>query len=427
MMLLTLSVGINAQTLQERLAAKLLKKMGVGSNSKAIRLDPNVSQADIAAKWEDKKYAKFNSAGGENGAEKLRVVKEAGTVTEVWFEDTKYLADEHGKSDFVRYYKTTGGGHFKAVFFEDKIIFFTTDLSGKSSTQFSLNKKVSYSDLQAAVAYVDSAKVNQQAELDAFAKNKKANADKAFAEKKAKWSIEGKKVAKVEITDIKAADAFGYYRPFSYQIKATLADGKTISTKDGGFWSDYSITYANGDVKSKTIQDTKFVNGDKIVVTVKSKFDSKIVATEDVVMDYSETLTMNFNSNNWGVSGSSLKIEMKQRKHAVTGKEVVMIKVTDLSGYAKPKYMIIDADESLNVWTKGHNGYKTVGTGNSTGPGANAGDGGNVTVYKDPSVKNFNINYTVNGGIGGAGTYGYNRGRDGRDGTYKEIVRAVNF
>lgn len=421
---------INAQTLQEKLAAKIaakLAKKNGGSASKSNSLDPNISQSEMAAKWESKEYAKFNSAGGENGSEKMKIVKADGKVTEIWFEDTKYLADEHGKSDFVRYYKTTGGGHFKAVFFEDKIIFFTTDLSGSSRTQFSLNKKASYSDLQAAVAYVDSSKVNQQAELDAFAKNQKASSDKDFAEKKAKWSIEGKKVTKIEVTDIKAPDAFGYYRPFSYQIKATLADGKTISTKDGGFWSDYTITYKNGDVKSKTIQDTKFVEGDKIVVTVKSKFDSKIVATADIVMDYSETLTSNFNSNNWGVSGSDLKIEMKQRKHAVTGKPVIMIKVTDLSGYAKPKYMIIDADQSLNVWTKGHNGYKTVGTGNETGNGANAGNGGNITVYKDPSVTNFNLDYTTDGGIGGAGTYGYNRGRDGRDGTYKEIVRAVNF
>lgn len=433
--LLILIIGnqISAQTLQERLAAKILKKTGIQKKmeekaaANASSLDPNVSQSVSAAKWEDKEYAKFNSAGGENGTEKMKIVKADGKVTEIWFADTKYLADEHGKSDFVRYYKTTGGGHFKAVFFEDKIIFFTTDLSGSSRTQFSLNKKASYSDLQAAVAYVDSSKVNQQAELDAFAKNQKASSDKAFAEKKAKWSIEGKKVSKIEITDIKAADAFGYYRPFSYQIKATLADGKTISTKDGGFWSDYTITYKNGDVKSKTIQDTKFISGDKIVVTITSKFDSKIVATGEVIMDYSETLTMNFNSNNWGVSGSSLKIEMKQRKHTVTGKDVVMIKVTDLSGYAKPKYMIIDADQSLNVWTKGHDGYKTTGTGNSTGPGANAGNGGNITVYKDPSVTNFNIDYTTNGGTGGAGTYGYNRGRDGRDGTYKEIVRTVNF
>jgi|GEM_PF-1663612 len=426
-MLLTVSIGVNAQTLQERMAAKLLKKMGVGSGSKAVRLDPNVSQSVSAAKWEDKEYTKFTDVGGESGTEKMRVVKEAGKVTEVWFEDTKYLADEHGKSDFVRYYKTTGRGHFKAVFFEDKIIFFTTDGSGASHTKFFLNKKGSYADLKAAVTYVDSSKVNQQAELDVFAKNQKANSDKAFAEKKTKWSIEGKKVTKIEVTDIKAQYGFGYYRPFSFQVKATLANGKTISTGDGGFWSDYVVTYSNGDIKSGTIQDTKFISGDKIVISVKSKFDGSIKATGDAVMNYGETLTLNNSSNNWGKSAFNYRIEVKQRAHAVTGKQIIMIKSIDLSGYAKPKYMIIDADQSLNFYTNGHNGYKTVGVGESTGPGANAGNGGNITVIKDPSVTSFNINYTMDGGTGGAGTYGYNRGRDGRDGTYKEEVRKVNF
>jgi len=431
LILLTISVGVNAQTLQERMAAKLLKQMGVGSKAeakaKANQLDPNVSQSEMAVKWENKEYAKFNSAGGASGTEKMRIVKEAGKITEIWFEDTKYLADEYGKSDFVRYYKTTGGGHFKAVFFNDKIIFFTTDLSGKSSTQFCLNKKGSYDDLLAAVAYVDSSKVNQQAELDAYAKNKKASSDKAFEEKKAKWSIEGKKVTKIEVTDVKAQYGFGYYRSFSFQVKATLANGKTISTGDGGFWSDYAVTYSNGDIKSKTIQDTKFISGDKIVISVKSKFDGSIKATGDAVMNYGETLTLNNNSNNWGKSALNYRLEVKQRAHAVTGKPVIMIKCIDLSGYDKPKYMIIDADQSLNIYTNGHNGYKTVGTGNATGPGANAGDGGNITVIKDPSVTSFNINYTMDGGTGGAGTYGYNRGRDGRDGTYKEEVRKVNF
>jgi hypothetical protein len=427
LMLTAISTGVNAQTLQERLAAKLLKKMGVGSTKKSLRLDPNVSQSVSAAKWETKEYKKFTDVGGESGTEKMRVIKEGDKVTEIWFGDTRYLADEQGKSDFVRYYKTTDGGHYKVVFFEDKIIFFTVTTRGVYRTSYFLNNKGSYDYLKAVEAYLDSSAVNQKADLDSYAKNQKADSDRAYNIKEAKWSIKGKKVSKIEVTDIKATHSFGYYRSFSFQVKATLSNGKTISTKEGGFWSDYTISYQNGDVKSKTIQETKFIKGDKIVVTVKSKFDSKILATEDVVMDYSETLTMNFNSNNWGKSGSSLKIEVKQRKHAVTGKAVVMIKVTDLSGYTKPKYMIIDADQSLNVYTKGHNGYKTVGTGNATGPGANAGNGGNITVYKDPSVISFNIEYTMDGGTGGSGTYGYNRGRDGRDGKYKEIVRAVNF
>lgn len=433
LILTTMSIGLNAQTLQERLAAKILEKTGVAKKmeekaaAKELTLDSKVSQSVTAAEWEDKEYTRFVGNGIESGTRKLRFTKVDGKVTEVWIGTIKYLADEHGKSDFVRFYKTTGGGHYKIIFAENKAVIFTTTTSGQFTLDCALKEKASYEELKTIMDYLDESKVNQEAELAAYAKNEKAEADKAYAEKEAQFSIKGKKVSKIEVTDLSAAHSKGYYRSFSFQMKATLTNGKTISTKDGGFWSDYEVTYANADIKNKTIQDTRFVKDDKVIITVKSKFDSKIVATADLVMDYSESLTMNFNSNNWGKSGSPLKIEAKQRKHAVTGKDVIMIKVTDLTGYSKPKFMIIDANQSLIVWTKGSNGYKTVGNGNDTGPGANAGNGGDVTVYKDPSVTRLTVEYTANGGIGGAGTYGYNRGRDGRDGKYNEIERTIKF
>lgn len=418
--------------MKEKIEAKriaLEKKMNekISGSAASAALDPNLSQSGMAAKWENKEYTKYTDVGGESGTVKLKVTKEDGKVSAIWLGDIKYLADEDGKSEFVRYYKTTGGGHFKVVFFDNKIIVFTTSTHGVHRTSYFLNNKGSYDDLKAVGVYLDASKINQQEELDVYAKNQKANADKAFEVKKEKWSIEGKKVTKIEVTDIKAQHGFGYYRPFSFQIKATLANGKTISTSDGGFWSDYSITYKNGDVKSKTIQDTKHITGDKIVIEVKSKFDGSIKATGNAIMEYGETLTMANSSNNWGKSAFNYRVEVKQAPHAVTGKPVLSIKVTDLSGYKKPLYFKLDANMTLNFYANGHNGYKTVGTGNDTGPGANAGNGGNITVIKDPSVTVFNINYENNGGTGGAGTYGYNRGRDGKDGVYKEEVRAVNF
>jgi hypothetical protein len=60
----------NAQkkTMAEKLAEKkaaLEKKMNesLGGSSASTGLDPNVSQSEMAEKWEDKEYAKFNSAG----------------------------------------------------------------------------------------------------------------------------------------------------------------------------------------------------------------------------------------------------------------------------------------------------------------------------------------------------------------------------
>jgi hypothetical protein len=433
--LLSISFGVNAQTFAEKIAAKKAalesKYAAATANSVSgglVKLDPMISQSVIAAKWADKEYEVFEGYTKNKRAKsiKLKVIKEGGKVTAIMLDDVKYLGDEDGKSEFVRYYKA-GSRPWEVVFSETKIIIFTSTTRGVLTGKYFLDKSGSYDNIKEVKSYLDESRANQQADLDVYASNQKANADKAFEAKKAKFSIEGKKATKIEVTDIKAPNSFGFYRSFTFQVNATLSNGETISTKDGGFWSDYTITYKNGDVKSKEVQDTKFIEGDKILILVQSKFDPNVKATGTVIMDYSETLTMNFNSNNWGKSGSDLKIEMKQRKHATTGKDVVMIKVTDLTGYAKPKYMIIDANQSLSVWTKGYNGYKTVGTGNETGPGQNAGNGGNITVYKDPSVTSFNIDYNTNGGTGGAGTYGYNRGRDGRDGVYKEVIRTVNF
>lgn len=420
------------QTLAEKLAAKkaaLAEKMN-GGNSASAKLDPNVSQSEMAAKWADKKYDKYrpDARTAESEGVEVRIDNKDGQVNSIWLGTIEYRADEYGKSDFVRYYKTTGGGHFQVVFMEDKIVVFTTSLHGQLSMKYFLNKPGRYEDVKASGAYVEESKVNQQADLDLYAKNQQASADKDFAEKKAIWSIEGKKVTKIEVTDIKAQYGFGYYRPFSFQIKATLANGKTISTKDGGFWSDYTIVYKNGDVKDKTIQDTKFIAGDKIVIEVKSKYDGSIKASGEAIMEYGETLTMGNNANNWGESAANYTVEVKQMPHAITGKPILLFKVTDHSGYQPILYFKMDANMTLNFFANGHNGYKTVNNGHDNGNGANAGNGGNITIIKDPSVTIFNLNYTNRGGAGGAGVgVGYNRGANGRDGQYKEEVRKVNF
>ena len=430
-----ISHSVNAQeTLKEKIAAKkaaLEAKMAAKSGGGAqAPLDPNVSQSDMAAKWEDKEYDKYRSdvRTPESKGVKVRIDKKDGQVNSIWLGDIEYRADEYGKSDFVRYYKTTGSGHYQVVFMESKIVVFTTSGAGQLTTKYFLNKPGRYADVKSAGDYVEASQVNQQEDLELYAKNAQADADAKFKVRKAEWSIEGKKVTKIEVTDIKAPEAFGYYRSFNFQIKATLANGKTISTKDGGFWSDYTITYKNGDVKNKTIQDTKFITGDKIVIEVESKFDSSLKTTGEAVMDYSETLTMGNNANNWGESAANYTVEVKQMPHAITGDAILLFKVTDHSGYQPILYFKMDASKTLNFYANGHNGYKTVNSGHDNGNGANAGNGGNITIIKDPSVTIFNINYTNRGGVGGSGVgSGYNRGADGRDGIYKEEVRVVRF
>jgi hypothetical protein len=172
------------------------------------------------------------------------------------------------------------------------------------------------------------------------------------------------------------------------------------------------------------------VKDDKIIISVTSKFNPSIKTTAEVIMEYNEDLTFDNSSKDWGKSAYSYKLEIKQEKHNSNGTDILSCKLTDLTGNEKPIIFKIRADQTINLNTNGQNGYTTVEEGYSfadAGPGQNAGNGGNITVVKDPSVKSYNLNYSMNGGTGGAGTAGYNRGRDGRDGNFKEEVRAVNF
>lgn len=425
--------------LKAKLKAKmeaLDKKLAEASGGGVEEIDFTQSLSVTAATWEDGSYEWYKSDGsgiyGGPESEKLAIKftkNDKNEVTKVMIDETAYVADEAGKSDFVRFYlKESGSQNGWNLFFTDNRIIAWVWRNGTPYWSATIGGKTTYEDMKNVQKYVEETKQLQEADLAAYEANVAAASDKAEAERRAKFSIEGKEVASISIKNIFAPEKFGHYRSFNFSIEAKLKNGSTISTADGGYRSDYIIEYQNSTVSeaNRTVP-VGFVKDDKIVIKVKSKYNPAIKTSADVVLNYDEDLFFSNNAKNWGKSAFNYKLEVKQVKHASNGTDLLMVKLIDLSGYDKPQIFKIRADQTIHLNTDGANGYKTVGTGNDTGPGQNAGDGGNITVIKDPSVKSFNINYTMKGGTGGAGTYGYNRGRDGRDGTYKEEVRAVNF
>lgn len=403
-------------------------------------LDPTISQAEMAKNWEEKTYTVYKIASGggcyEDGTLKLSLGKDAnGLITSIKLNKVSYERDEEGKSDFIRFYASKSGTQ-KVMFLQDKILLFSfedrteTGITGR----YYLGKKGTYSDIEKAEKYLTEARASQTADLDAYAAKKAAEEAAALAARKEKYGLEGKNVKSIEVTDI-SAEKYGFYRPVNFHITATLADGTKISTKKGGFWEDYDIKYPNTTLEGTKgygleVKPKSFIEGDEILIEVTSKYDASIKTTGRIPMKYDEDLAMKYNAYAWGTSGHNFKIEVKQVKHALDDSDILMIRFTDLNGTYGTQMFKMQADKTLHVFTNGHNGNKTVKDGYTfaeTGPGQNAGNGGNITVIKDPSVKEFNLEYSNNGGIGGAGTAGYNRGRDGRDGTFKETVRAVNF
>ncbi|MFK7948128.1 MAG: hypothetical protein AB8G11_11080 [Saprospiraceae bacterium] len=400
-------------------------------------LDPTISQAEMAKNWEEKIYTVYTIASGggcyEDGTLKLTLGKDAnGLVTSVMLDNVPYERDEEGKSDFIRYYSSTKGSQ-NLMFLKDKILLFIGDdpqIYGK----YYLGEKGTYSDIEKAQQYLKEARTNQTADLDAYVKKQAAEKAAKIAARKEKYGLEDKSVKSIEVTDI-SSQYYGFYRPVKFHITATLSDGRKISTKNGGFWEDYDIKYPNAALEGTLgyemeVKPKAFIKGDEILIEVVCKHNRSLKATGKIPMKYNEDLAMKYNAYAWGTSGHNFKIEVKQVKHALDGSDILMIRFTDMSGSYGTQLFKMRADQTLYVYTDGHNGNKTGKDGYTfakTGSGQNAGNGGNITVIKDPNVTQFNLEYSNNGGIGGAGTAGYNRGRDGRDGTFKETVRAVNF
>ena len=427
--------------------AQLLKKLKDKANELVETqlpnnepLNPTISQAEMAKNWEEKTYVVYKIASGggcyEDGTLKLTLGKDGnGLITSIKLNKVSYERDEEGKSDFIRFYASKKG-HQKVMFLQDKILLFSfkdrtqTGITGR----YYLGKKGTYSDIEKAEKYLTEARASQTADLDAYAAKQAAEKAAALAARKEKYGLEGKNVKSIEVTDI-SSQYYGFYRPVNFQITATLADGRKISTKDGGFWEDYDIKYPNAVLEgvngySKEVKPKTFIKGDEILIEVTNKYNRSIKTTGRIPMKYQEDIAMRYNAYAWGTSGHNFKIEVKQVKHALDGSDILMIRFTDLSGSYGTQQFKMRADQTFYVYTNGHNGNQTIKDGYTfakTGPGQNAGNGGNITVIKDPSVKEFNLEYSNKGGIGGAGTAGYNRGRDGRDGTFKESVRAVNF
>jgi len=260
------------------------------------------------------------------------------------------------------------------------------------------------------------------------AKQEERNAE--LAAHKAKYSIEGKEVKGIEFVNFTVPDKFGHFRGFTFHIKATLKDGTTISTEDAAnsYWSDYTITYSVPNYLSRGIDgeilQSGFVDKDVITVTVACANDPSIKISKDVVLKYNEDVSFSYRNgttSTWGNGGNAqnYRFEVKQVKHAQTGEDLLKIRITNVSESEVVSEFKMGVDQTLHFSCNGGNGseyHESFGVGNG-------GNGGNITVIKDPSVKFFNFDYSNLGGNPGPS---YNAVR-GRDGSYREETRAINL
>ncbi len=113
------------------------------------------------------------------------------------------------------------------------------------------------------------------------------------------------------------------------------------------------------------------------------------------------------------------KFEVKQVTHAVTKEKLLKVRIINVSeGGEIVSEFKMGVDQTLHFSCNGGN----AGTAWQDAIG-HGGNGGNITVIKDPNVAFFNFDYSNFGGNPN-GDYGTRRGRDG---SFNEEVRAVKL
>lgn len=388
-----------------------------------------ISQDIIAKNWKDGDYAHRMDYSGmwqPQGKKPIKFNKdEAGEVKSIEVDGQTFDCNKGSSSAFIKSYSSNS----------NDILYLTATsivkyrlVSGDVFPKDVWGDKISQSVIKKEVAefreYAD--KMIEQ-EKGVYSENKKAEEEKQAAARKAKYGLDDKEVVSIKIINLTLPEKFGHFTDFSFDLVATLKDGSTISTEgyDQGFRSDYQISFENVTWDDRSLIGGKFIKGDKIVVNVSLGKNENIKTSAEAVLKYNQGVSFSYNGTSWsrdaGEPALDYKIEVKQDKHAVTGVPVLRIRISTLAGGTFISEFSMAPEHTFTFNCKGGNG------GSDDGQGNNGANGGNILVVKDPSVKVFTLSYKNNGGSGGRGATSSYNGKDGRDGTYKEEVRAVNF
>lgn len=386
-----------------------------------------VSLGELSKKWSDGSYMERRQSGGmwePKGKKEIKFTKdEKGEVTKIQVDDEEYVVEKASGATFIKSFNRRNNMIYLT---ESSLMIYYLSGSGVYLTYCYGSKmglKAAKKEITAFREYAD-VKIKEEAEKS-FEEGM-ALAEKREEERKLKYGLEGKDVKQIEMINLSVPAKFGYFRGFSFDMKATLNNGTIITTEgyDKGYLSDYQISYSaanyNGELQSG------FVDEDAISITIKCVSNPSLIIKEKVVLKYNEDITYNkggFNkSAGNGQSANNFKIEVKQYKHEVTGEDLLKIRITNVSKGEVIGEIKMGIDQTLHFNCGGGRGGDNNTDRGGSGIG-HGGNGGNISVIKDPNVKQFNLNYSNYGGDPG----GDIRANRGRDGSYNEQIKGVNF
>lgn len=396
--------------------------------SNALGKIPQKSTSDMAATWTSGEYKYFtNSKYGKNSSIIGFGKGHNGVIEEVTVAGSSFTLNTSDNAQTNWMY--AGSGRSYLCVFED-FIYFVEDrggFGGFSSRVYTKNgKPMKIEEAKSltktyetwAEAKIKSEQEAYKASVIAAKKAEEAERDRARAERRAKYGLKGKDVVKIEF--VKIVSPKGYYHEVNVDLKATMKDGTTISTADKGYIEDYVITYGGANIEGYLPKKlgAGFLRGDKMTITAKCKHNPAIKTSKSVTVPYEGDIFITRNGESGWSSGSPGRgldfiVYAKAVKHAVTGKDLIQIKVHSIDKKKIYNYKIA-ANRRLKITAIG-------GAGGSSGSN-NGGRGGNITLIKDPNLRNFNFSYENHGGAGSPG--GYSRGVSGK---YQEKVQPVTF
>lgn len=415
------SVVMNAQESQNTELSKLAS--GNFTVNKVIENGSNF-KFEVAAKQWPISFKKE----GESFTEV--VVNRAGIIEE------KYQADLPG---YPAYYKSEAS-EIVVTAIDKKIYYYTYSVKTGASIKyiFSEAKTKNYADEKNTLDEYRT-KIKELQTTTRTQRIEENNA--AQAKQEEENTLNGKTIKSINIVPVTKPTEVGLLSIIAIGVEFTLDNGKVLKTKNlGGFtpYTDFEAEVSGGDFAGgdfKVASDSRKIPGDKIEITVWSKYDAKkIKGKYSCPANYKTDVNYNFSGSS-GASGRGGTVGYTiNGKNGADGKSVnVSVTAMQLNGEQVNKIVITDTysgsvlaeakmsiNNTLNINANGGNGGSgSVDFGNG-GSGGDAGNGGNVVV-SGSGASSLKISVTNSGGTGGVGgkakTQSYSPGTNGRNGS----------
>lgn len=368
----------------------------------------------------------------ENGIYPKILIKRVGILEEYYNADLP---------NFPAYY-FGGNGEVNVTVINKKIYYYTwSSKSGSKITYILSNTSPSsfIKEKETLDNYRRSIKTKQSGSREERKKENAAVAAKSASEN----SLKGKSIKSIKVRLVDPNADIGMFSVVAIGVEVTLTNGKVLKTKNLGGktpYTDFESSSTGGNFTGgdfKVNNDTRQIPGDKIVLTVWSKFDKSKKGSLSQPLNYRNDVYYHYQGNGGsfgrgGVSGRSVhgghgkdgrSVNITAVKMVINGQKVTKITVVDASTGKVLSEAKVHINNTVTINVKGGNGgngAKGHFSGDAGGNGGDGGNGGTVVVSGSGTAQIKMIVQTQGGnaGAGGKGNESYNRsGSNGSRGT----------